>query len=75
MNIKRKWKKLGQVNDVNTVDEVVLEPLDRNILVNLNILLVIETAPMLERVDWDTISSNNPPLIKIGYFMAGLFAL
>ncbi len=51
LNIKRKWKKPGQVNNVNIVDKAVLEFLNRNILVNLNAPLVIEVVSTLERVD------------------------
>jgi len=52
-----------------------LEPLNRNILANFNAPLVAKAAPALERVDWGTTPSSNPPLTEIGYSMAGLFAL
>ncbi len=75
LNIKRKWKKPGQVNDVNIIDEVVLEFLNRNILVNFNVPLVVETALISERIDWGIIPNSNLSLIEIDYSIVGLFAL
>ncbi len=51
MNIKRKWKKSGQINNVNIIDEIVLKLLNRNILTNFNVPLVVETVLTLKLLE------------------------